>query len=173
MISGKFFSSATIAALGSICWASPAAAETSIIVDPASVTVTAEQSNRELLSLPALTYAFTIEADCGADKTPFSISISAADTVARSLTEADRLFEIELQIPARQLPPMKINDFCTVDDAEPKTVYVEGALTAQLEIECHAEPENSNFYYRYLSHPLDIELACESTEQADEARDEG
>lgn len=156
-------------------WATPALSEPQIIVDPVAVTVTASQSERQLLRVPSLDFTFTVVAECPTATTPHAVYVSVADGISYQRDRTADLFEIELTVPANQVPPIRVNDFCAATDSEERIHYADGALTAQLGIMCESEPDQNGHVLittTPFSQDLDIEFVCEPQDETGEISDD-
>ena len=143
-----------------------------IAADVPTVTVMARAPSRTSVRLPSLTYALTLTIDCAASWQPDSVSVSVADSRASFVTEqlqtGGKLI-LELRIPANQLAPLRIEEFC-IDDgnsdsgvADRDTITVPGVVSAQASLRCATESEQS---IKYVTVPLDVVLECAATEDA-------
>lgn len=146
------------------------------------VDVPTHPPGRQFLELPALEYAFGIEARCDADWVPESLSLNVADS--RVVLGEDQLSGAEpptvlLEVPARQLAPIAVHGFCLLGedldeglnagpDAGPDTprpaasasqLTIRAVLSAQASLLCRNEAERR---IAYVSLPLDVQLACKS-----------
>jgi hypothetical protein len=159
----------------------PALAETSLTMqaDTPEVSIESRSSGRNALHLPALQYAFTFEASCGDDLQPVSLQLSVADTRKTLRTEqivADSLTMTSLSIPANQIAPVVINNFCQRVDAqvsdvqtqsEPSRISIPAALSAQASLRCASETDEHTVY---VSSPLNVMLACDIPAESSQAR---
>jgi hypothetical protein len=150
-----------------------------VTAETPAVTVGAQPSDRHFFNLPSLEYVFQLEARCAHGWSPESLSLSVADRHA-SLGSA-QLHEtpdqqIRLQIPAKQIAPVVLRDFCVIDrtaegseidallhdkppaDALPVTTVI-AALSAHASLRCSSGGEQKTVY---VSQPLDVTLACDA-----------
>jgi len=132
---------------------------------------------RNYLRLPSLDYIFRFTARCAGRFSPQSLSLSIADS-HQSLSK-DRLanmssgIELTMTVPAKQLAPLAIENFCILpaDDvaamASPasQTVTVPAAFSAQASLLCVSEDQQEMIY---ASNPLGITLICGSSSDAPE-----
>lgn len=154
---------------------------------PGSLTVSAEvpvvsvirhPPGRYFLSLPTLEYQFDVGAKCGGDATPESLSINVADsrlTLSAAELGGNGQQKVLLEIPARQIAPIAVDNFCVMDVnsavsvIEPagtpgpdfpdaNRVTVGAALSAQVSLLCSNDNERN---ITYVARPLDVTLACE------------
>lgn len=134
------------------------------------VQVLGRSGRRDYLHLPSLEYTFILTARCGADFEPHSVSLSIADKF-RSLP-TDQLVdlatgaELKMTVPAKQLAPLAIENFCVKNDAEKDaenapvnaTASIRAAFSAQASLICTNEQQQQQI--TYASNPLDIVLIC-------------
>ncbi|MGH8194609.1 MAG: hypothetical protein ACREQ8_09450 [Woeseiaceae bacterium] len=165
--------------------AGPAAAENdstgplTIAAATPVISVSRHPPGRYFLSPPTLEYAFDVGAHCDDVGTPRSVSITVADsrlTLSASDLDGNGLHQVLLTIPARQIAPIAIDNFCvfgpndaisivepeivsTVPVAEPDRVTVGAALSAHVSLLCSDENEQK---ITYVTRPLDVTLACEA-----------
>jgi hypothetical protein len=145
------------------------------------VSVKPQASGRRSLSLPSLDYAVSIEARCPDEWTPASLSLNIADSriaKARKDLESQPNQQLDITVPARQLAPLTLRDFCVIDAADEGSAtatemvdfHGEAADSARLELNatlahaslrCTRDGEQRIFY---VSQPLDVTLICEATE---------
>ncbi|MGH8167916.1 MAG: hypothetical protein ACREQ1_11795, partial [Woeseiaceae bacterium] len=88
--------------------------------DRTPVTVAPQAPDRHFFELPSLDIVFRIEASCHKDWQPESLSLNVADSrVTRNASELLRNShqQIALRIPAEQLAPIAIRNFCVIDGA--------------------------------------------------------
>ena len=128
------------------------------------IDVRLRSSDRSLIRLPKLNYAFHIDARCPTGQSPRSMFISIADTRKRlSGTELLESAEagITVSVPAKQIAPLTVESFCVEEDAlnrqQHKPVTVRGALSAQAALLCS---DDSDEKMVYASRSLDITLNC-------------
>ena len=132
--------------------------------DPAVVAIKPLAVGRKLIRPPALEFLLRIDAECDAEAEIASISISIADTQkALTTTDLDDTTPIatRISIPARQVPPIAVEDFCPMEapDASDELV-VRDALTAHVSLRCTSEAGES---ITYASRALDVTLHCDAT----------
>jgi hypothetical protein len=139
-------------------------AHLSVEAAPAVAAVQPESDGRSLVRLPALEFAFTIRASCGPDRVATSVSISVADTRTTLTGEqlrTDRPIAAALRLPAQQLSPVAVDDFCAeasaADGAD--NVLIHDAATAHASLRCADETGES---ITYASKSLDVTLVCDA-----------
>ena len=104
----------TTIALPATAWPD-VAARLSVEAAPAEAAIQPLPEGRSLVGLPALEFEFGILADCGPDRVPTSVSISVADTRTTLTGEqlrTDGPIVAAIRLPARQLSPVAVDDFC-------------------------------------------------------------
>ena len=135
--------------------------------DPVPVSVTPPEDGRKLLRLPGLEFQLTIDARCGKDQRPVSLSVSIADTrrtlLGEHLADATDIV-VDLSVPASQLAPIPVDDFCSVEDPEARELLVRDALIAHFSLRCLSEEGES---ITYATRPLAVALMCNSADQGE------
>jgi hypothetical protein len=149
-----------------------------ITAETPAVTVVPQPRDRHFFNLPSLDYAFQVEARCGKDWRPESLTLSVADS--RTSLGSAQLHEssarqVKLHVPAKQIAPVVLRDFCVIDGTAegssveakpgalplvrtPRQMTVSAALSAQASLRCSSNDEQKTIY---VSQPLDVMLACE------------
>ncbi len=141
-----------------------------LTADVPTVTVAPRPSGQLAVQLPNLTFALAVTVDCKANWVPDSVSISVADSGAS--INAERLqaggdLKLELRIPANQIAPLRMEDFCTIDELDvpgaaiQESISVLGFMSAQVSLRCATEAEQSTIY---VTKPLDVVLQCADPE---------
>jgi hypothetical protein len=143
----------------------------------AVVAVGPQPPERHSFELPSLDYVFRIEARCHSDWKPESLSLNVADSrVTRAGTELqdNTNQQLELKVPAKQLAPIAMRDFCVIDpaaegsavdaetrewnrDATPDRMTIGAALSVHASLRCSLGDEQRIIY---VSEPLDVTLTC-------------
>jgi hypothetical protein len=145
----------------------------------ASVVVGPQPSERHFFELPSLDYVFRIEARCHSDWKPESLLLNVADsrvTRAGAELQDNAIQQLELEIPAKQLAPIAMRDFCVIDPAaqgsvaeaemrdwnrnappRPHHMTIGAALSVHASLRCSLGDEQRTVY---VSEPLDVTLAC-------------
>lgn len=140
------------------------------------VAVPPRRSGRQFLDLPALEYTFEVETRCDDDWVPESLSLNVADS--RIAFGAGQLshstpHEIVLNVPAQQLAPVAVHDFCLLPEdttgqaagapgpVSPAStpLTIRAVLSAQASFLCVSEQERR---ITYVSQPLDVTLTCDA-----------
>lgn len=139
-------------------------------VDAAEVTIAPGPPGLRLVQLSDLTFKMRIAAHCVEDLRPESIAINIADSRRYVALDADSpapeqqdandaRTEQTIEVPAQQLAPLTINNFCFDDTASDGDVLVRvpDALSAQLSLNCVGENRQSIIYQ---SVALSVALTC-------------
>ncbi|HET6629219.1 MAG TPA: hypothetical protein VFG91_05565 [Woeseiaceae bacterium] len=149
------------------------------------VPLAATTPGRRFIELPTLEYRFEVQTACGSDSAPRSLSINIADSrlaLSGAALESRAAGELVLTVPARQLAPVAVDDFCvagsTADgetagrpaadgtgalppaaaDPEPRRLLtVPAVVSAQASLVCAGE---SGSTIRYVTQPLAVTFAC-------------
>jgi len=140
----------------------------SVTADAPAVELSPRSAGRNFVRLPTLEFKFEIESSCSGGRSPGALSLSVADT--RKSLAADQIIsdgptEISLRIPASQIAPLVIEDFCTAQVDEngdrineaPTKITIPAALSAQASLLCEGEEDRA---ITYVSRPLDVSLEC-------------
>ena len=172
---------------GLLMHAAPVMADTS---SPHTLTVSAtvpviDVAAREAPSrsyvLPALDYTISLSADCARPFDPVSILVTVADSQqrinAQQLAQDAGESSVALVVPADQLAPVSVPEFCrtnaagsdslglssnaTDPAASTDTLTIAGVLSASLSLRC-SDGERQEIVYS--SQPLDLTLRCEAGE---------
>jgi hypothetical protein len=148
----------------------PVSAETVLTFSAGTPTANVMPRSRERapLLLPDLEYQFSIDAVCRDDLSPASLSLAVADTRRTFDAEqivAGALDDIRLLVPAEQIAPVVIANFCVAEgDADQSitsatSLTVHAALSAQASLLCIGD---TGRLMKYASANLDVMLVCES-----------
>ena len=150
----------------------PAIAEGELILsaDTPTALVKPRSATRAPLVLPDLEYNFRIQANCHGDLEAASMSLAVADTrrtFDNSQIRSGELDAVSLRIPASQLAPVLLANFCVAPtESDPAAaghgrqlpLTIPSALSAQASLLCIAEGRQ---LMRYASATLDVQLVCE------------
>ncbi len=142
----------------------------SVSANAPTVSVAPRDSGRSFMRLPTLEYVFEIHANCSDGRIPKSISLNVADSRMSLTAEqiaSDGPTELSLQVPASQIAPLAIEDFCIAEDGDDDDIdgdmqtelSVESALSAQASLLCEGEDDRA---MTYVSRPLDVSLVCDA-----------
>jgi hypothetical protein len=159
-----------------------------VVAEAPAISVAPQAPGRRSLTLPSLDYVFRVEARCHGDWAPESLSLNIADsTVSKTRTEleGETNQQLELKVPATQLSPLTLRDFCVIGAAEegsasdtpgaareeapapwqfggPSRRQLRVAATlAHASLRCSRGEEHKTVY---VSQPLDVTLICEAPE---------
>lgn len=148
-----------------------AAAEASTRIEaeasPARITVAPPEEGRKLLHLPDLGFRLNIKAQCGENHHPASLSVSVADTRKTLIDEeiaGKQELVVEISIPASQVSPIPVDDFCSLEGPEVREMLVRNALIAHLSLRCAGSDGES---ITYTTSPLAVALTCDIDAQGD------
>ena len=132
--------------------------------DPAIVNIVRQDDGRQLIRLPQLEFPLRISAHCGRGGVLQSLSISVADTrqtISGEDYPADDTFATTVSVSPRQIAPIAVEEFCTVDYPVGESRLLETALTAQISLRCALEEAQSVIF---AAEPLDVKLVCSDKE---------
>lgn len=148
----------------------------------AKVEVTPRSGRRASIVLPAIEYVFSVNALCATSFEPKSVSVTVADSRSflgpNELVGADVAPEVRLTVPASQIAPLIVADFCIAasdQEAVPadgpaatgESMTVPATLSASASLLCVSEGKQELLY---TTTPLDVTLTCtidESVESED------
>ncbi len=145
-----------------------------------TVEVSPRMAARNYVRLPTLEFTFRLTAHCGGSFDPGAVSLSIADSrrslSADQLGEANAGSELTVKVPAKQLAPLAVENFCVRQPEGAGNVHSTGypgtmmmmvpaALSAQASLLCVDEEQEEIVY---TSTPLDINLICKSAQSATE-----
>lgn len=144
----------------------------SVVANAPMVSVAPRDPGRNFMRLPALEYMFEIRANCADGRLPKSVSLNVADS--RKSLAADQIVidgptALSLKIPASQIAPLVVANFCVAPAAQDADVQaqvsISSALSVQASLLCEGEDDKA---MTYISRPLDVSLVCErKTEEQD------
>jgi hypothetical protein len=147
-----------------------AESDLTLSADTPTAQVEPRSAERAPLVLPELEYNFSIQVNCHDNLEAASISLAVADTrrtFDHTQIASGELNAFSLRIPANQIAPVVIADFCitpTDGSQDPATtgrqlpMTLRSALSAQASLLCVAEGHQS---MKYASAALDVQLVCE------------
>ena len=129
--------------------------------EPAEITVDPVPAGRRLIRLPGVEFPLRLAPACPDDLAFQSLLISIADT-RRSFTAADfeaaAEVDARMQIPARQIGPIAVDEFCIADsESSSAAVNISDAFTAHVSVRCGNESRQA---VSYDTLALDIRLLC-------------
>ena len=139
-----------------------------VVANTPVASILPRQANRKFIQLPTLEYDFEISVRCMMNRKPTSFLLSVADT-RKTLGNADFSagvpVALTLRIPAAQIGPIAVEDFCYVDDDDgagsdgtKDQLTISAALSAHASLRCESESDQKVVY---VSQPLDVSLVCE------------
>ena len=137
-----------------------------LVADTPVASIPPRQANSKFIRLPTLEYVFEIRTRCMMNRRPTSLSLSVADTRktlgAVDISAGDPV-ALTLRIPAAQIGPIAVEDFCYVADEDGSgsandQLTISAALSAHASLRCESETEQNVVY---VSQPLDVSLVCE------------
>ena len=171
-----------VALLLAVTAAGPAVGKDTLSVAAYAPAVPLEPRNsgRNFVRLPTLEYTFEIQTHCSESRSPESLSLNVADT--RKSLGAEQIIsdgptEISLRIPASQIAPLVIEDFCVLELAGngdtinelPARITIPAALSAQASLLCADDEDKA---MTYVSRTLDVSLVCERVTNSEDSQDE-
>ena len=135
----------------------------------ATVTISESGNGRASLRLPALEFVFRLRPVCAEPFRAGSILLTVADS-RRTLNEEQledetAVSELRLTVPASQIAPVLVTDFCSAE-ADPdndsyaqrsESLTLPGTLSANASLLCVTESEQEIVY---TTAPLDVTLVC-------------
>lgn len=156
--------------------------EHSLQVDAGAATaaIAPRTNGRAAIRLPALEFVFRLRPTCAEPFRANSISLTVADS--RQALDAEQLEdktatpELRLTVPAGQIAPVLVSDFCsaqtnaenaveTASDRNGEPLTLSATLSANASLLCVSENEREIVY---TVAPLDVTLVCESIDTMDE-----
>jgi hypothetical protein len=143
----------------------------SVDADTPVVEIGKRSAGRNFMRLPSLDFRFEMEAYCSADLVPMAMSLSIADT-RKSLTaediSAESITSVTLRIPAPQIGPVAVDDFCieTDESNEKASLTLSSVLSAQASLLCGNDADS---WMIYASKSLDVTLLCTVRQDAQSA----
>lgn len=149
----------------------------SVAANAPAVNLAPRNPGRNFLRLPTLEYEFEIHTQCTDSRSPATLSLNVADT--RKSLQSDKIIidgptRISLRIPANQIAPLVVEDFCIVADTNDADGTIESrarttgpltipaALSAQASLLCASEEDKA---MTYVSRTLDVSLICDEPEK--------
>jgi len=156
---------APVAALS--CAAVAWSGELDLSANTPEVSIPTRPDGRNFMRLPALEYNVVADTLCPNGLARESLSLSIADTRITNAIDAETRSRLELsvRVPAAQIGPVAVNQFCTADSVAaggPLTLRIPSVLSAQAALLCVSET-GSEMTYGSVS--LDVLLLCESADQ--------
>ena len=128
--------------------------------EPAVAILAVQQGGRSLVHLPDIEFRLGIAAYCANGGQPESLSVTVADT-QRTLRAEDLqdtgTIDISMRVPARQIAPLALQEFCVDPASEGNSVLVTSALAVQVSLRCSRGNDQSIVF---AAEPLDIRVDC-------------
>lgn len=128
--------------------------------EPAVAVLPLQQGGRNLVRLPDVEFRLGISTYCANGGRPESLSITIADT-QRTLRgeelQATRTVDISVRVPAGQIAPLALREFCIDPVFEGDSVLITSALAAQVSLRCSRADDQSIVF---AAEPLDIRVDC-------------
>ena len=151
-----------------------------VTADAPLVPLLPRNPGRNFVRLPTLEYKFEIRAHCSDSRSPALLSLNVADTrksLAAGQIISDGPTEISLRIPASQIAPLVIEDFCVVqpgangdrNSAAHSQIAIPAVLSAQVSLLCEGDEDQA---ITYVSRALDVSLRCDQARDSDNSEDE-
>lgn len=142
----------------------------SLTANAPTIAVAPRIPGRRFLQLPSLEYKFQVRARCAGKRLAESLSLNVADsrtTISADQIAKDGPTEVDLIIPAGQIAPIVVENFCVVGEgaeasqaaAEPEQLTISAALSAQASLLCAGEEDQA---MTYVSKTLDVFLQCQA-----------
>lgn len=141
------------------------AGELAVTASTPDVEVSTRPAGRNFVQLPDLRYHMVLTMRCPDLLSARAVSLSIADT--RIALDAERLMEgpqveVSIDVPATQIAPVAIEDFCSGDDPETTdagahSLEIPSVLSAQAALTCASEDRTE---MTYASASLDVHLRC-------------
>jgi hypothetical protein len=131
-----------------------------IDAEPAVAVLAVQQDGRSLVRLPDIGFRLGITAYCADGGQPESLSVTIADTQrtlrAEGLQDIGTI-DISMRVPASQIAPLALQEFCVDPAAEGDSVLVTSALAVQVSLRCSRGNDQSIVF---AAEPLDIRVDC-------------
>jgi hypothetical protein len=131
-----------------------------IHAEPAVAVLAMQQGGRNLVRLPDIEFPLGISIYCANSGQPESLSITIADThrtLRAEELQAAKTVDVAMRIPARQIAPLALQEFCIDTSSEGESVFITAALAVQASLRCSRGEEQSIVF---AAAPLDIRVDC-------------
>jgi len=132
----------------------------SVLAEPAVAVLALQEAGDNLVRLPDIEFRLSLSPDCASGGRPESLSITIADT-QRTLRgeelQAARKVDISVRVPAGQIAPLALREFCIDPVFEGDSVLITSALAAQVSLRCSQADDQSIVF---AAEPLDIRVDC-------------
>ena len=134
-----------------------------------SATLEPRDEPQQLVVLPALETAVIATIACAVGARPVSLTVSISDTYQRFGPEqlADSsIFEATFNLPAGQLAPVAVANFCVTHDVtNDQVLELPGVATAQVSLRCVSEDNSTSMHFGSL--PIPVNLYCRAAGDPD------
>ena len=131
-----------------------------IQTEPAVAILAKQQAGRKLVRLPDIEFRLGITMYCANSGQPESLSITIADThrtLRAEELQAAKTVDVVMRIPARQIAPLALREFCIDTSSESESVLITSALALQASLRCSRGDEQSIVF---AAESLDIRVDC-------------
>lgn len=128
--------------------------------EPAVAVLALQESGRKHVQLPELEFRLSVSPYCAQGGRPESLSITIADsheTLRGDQLRTTGTLGLSIRVPASQLAPFALREFCVDPISEGESVLFTAALAAQVSLRCAREAEPSIVF---VAEPLDIRVDC-------------
>jgi hypothetical protein len=128
--------------------------------EPAVAILSVQPAGRNLVRLPDVEFRLSLSTHCANGGQPESLSITIADTHMNLRAEelqAGRKFDVAMRIPARQIAPLALHEFCIDPASEGDSVLITSAMALQASLRCSRGDDHSIVF---AAQPLDIRVDC-------------
>ena len=159
----------------------------SVVASVPVVDIAARETSSRTFPLPRLDYTLELSTACARPFDPISLVVTVADSHqridAQQLAADAGKSHVTLAVPADQLAPVPVPEFCllleseavngdppTATAASAQTLTLSGALSANVSLRC-SDGERQEIVYR--SQPLDVTLRCDAGESPDASSEPG
>lgn len=131
-----------------------------VSAEPAVAVIALQESGRKLVPLPEVEFRLSVSPDCASGGRAESLSITIADTRQtldeKELQSAESV-DVVMRVPASQLAPLALGEFCVDPVSEGESVLITSALVAQTSLRCSRDEDLSIVF---AATPLDIRVDC-------------
>lgn len=128
--------------------------------EPAVAVLTLQQAGRNLVRLPDVEFRLSLSTHCANGGLPESLSITIADTHMNLRAEelqAGSKFDVTMRIPAGQIAPLALQEFCIDPVFEGDSVLITSAMAVQASLRCSKGDDHSIVF---AAEALDIRVDC-------------
>lgn len=146
--------------------------ELEIVATAATAVITPSGKGRRPVDLPSLRYSFHLLHECASSFIPQSLTLTIADShrfLGKGELEGARgVARVSLDIPASQLAPVILSDFCAATDAAEGDTgtalkTMPSLLSAAASLQCASAAGQRTIY---SVAPLDVVLVCKAVPSA-------